>query len=195
MAKEKYTDGDYLIGPNRTHQVVMHTAVPPNVLPSMSRNNIPPNNRELMSMELDEPFVPRWNVVVSKTPRSIIDDLNFALNRLKLNENESLAVYDRLRQLRVELSEATAIPAEPADVKQPGKDEDIEEDNDPVNHPSHYTAYEGLEIIDLVEQMNFNRGNAVKYIARAGLKNPETEVQDLKKGVWYLEREIERIEK
>lgn len=38
--------------------------------------------------------------------------------------------------------------------------------DDPVNHPSHYTAYNGLEIIDLTEQMNFNRGNAVKYIAR-----------------------------
>jgi len=53
--------------------------------------------------------------------------------------------------------------------------------SDPVNHPSHYTAYVGLEIIDLTEQMNFNRGNAVKYIARAGLKDPETELQDLER--------------
>lgn len=67
--------------------------------------------------------------------------------------------------------------------------------DDPVNHPAHYTAYKGLEIIDLTEQMNFNRGNAVKYIARAGLKNPETELEDLEKARWYISREIERLKK
>lgn len=64
---------------------------------------------------------------------------------------------------------------------------------DMVNHPSHYTAYKGLEVIQLTEQMNFNRGNAVKYIARAGLKNKATEIQDLEKAAWYINREIERI--
>lgn len=68
--------------------------------------------------------------------------------------------------------------------------------SDPVNHPSHYTAYNGLEIIDLTEQMNFNRGNAVKYIARAGLKTQgATEIEDLKKAAWYINREIARLEK
>lgn len=66
--------------------------------------------------------------------------------------------------------------------------------DDKVNHPTHYTSYRGLEIIDLVEQMNFNRGNAVKYIARAGLKNPETELEDLKKAEWYIKREIRRVQ-
>lgn len=62
-----------------------------------------------------------------------------------------------------------------------------------VNHPAHYNQYKGLEIIDLVEQMNFNRGNAVKYIARAGHKSPETTVEDLEKARWYLDREIQRL--
>lgn len=66
--------------------------------------------------------------------------------------------------------------------------------DDNINHPAHYTAYQGMEVIDLVEQMNFNRGNAVKYIARAGLKSTETEVEDLKKAIWYLTREIQRLE-
>ena len=66
--------------------------------------------------------------------------------------------------------------------------------HDSVDHPSHYTAYKGVEIIDLTEQMNFNRGNAVKYIARAGLKNPATEVEDLRKAAWYINREIQRLE-
>lgn len=64
---------------------------------------------------------------------------------------------------------------------------------DVVNHPAHYTAYNGIEVIQLTEQMNFCRGNAVKYIARAGFKNPDTEVEDLRKALWYIEREIARI--
>jgi hypothetical protein len=70
----------------------------------------------------------------------------------------------------------------------------LEAEADPVNHPAHYTAYKGIEVITLTEQMNFNRGNAVKYIARAGLKDPATELEDLKKARWYVEREINRLE-
>lgn len=65
--------------------------------------------------------------------------------------------------------------------------------HDPVNHPAHYTQYRGLEVIDLTEQMNFCRGNAVKYIARAGVKDPAREVEDLEKARWYIEREIRRL--
>lgn len=65
--------------------------------------------------------------------------------------------------------------------------------HDAVNSPSHYTQYKGLEVIDLTEQMNFNRGNAVKYIARAGAKDPAREVEDLEKARWYIEREIQRV--
>lgn len=73
--------------------------------------------------------------------------------------------------------------------------EDAEKKGDSVNHPAHYTAYKGVEVIDLTEQMNFNRGNAVKYIARAGLKDPSKEKEDLEKALWYIKREIARIEK
>lgn len=59
-----------------------------------------------------------------------------------------------------------------------------------VNHPAHYNMYKGLEIIDIVEKLNFNLGNAVKYIARAGFKEEQTEIQDLEKGLWYVERQI-----
>lgn len=64
---------------------------------------------------------------------------------------------------------------------------------DAIDHPSHYTSYKGIEVIQLTEQMNFNRGNAVKYIARAGLKDPEKEIEDLEKSAWYINREIERL--
>lgn len=66
--------------------------------------------------------------------------------------------------------------------------------NDVVNHPSHYTDGK-IEVIDFIEQknLNFHRGNAVKYIARAGKKDPKKEVEDLRKAVWYLNREITRL--
>ena len=66
--------------------------------------------------------------------------------------------------------------------------------NDVVNHPSHYTDGK-IEVIDFIEQknLNFHRGNAVKYIARAGKKDPAKEVEDLRKAVWYLNREIKRL--
>lgn len=76
---------------------------------------------------------------------------------------------------------------EVASIDQDGPEDDV------VNHPSHYTAYKGVEVIQLTEQMNFNRGNAVKYIARAGLKNPDTEIEDLEKARWYIDREIKRL--
>lgn len=68
--------------------------------------------------------------------------------------------------------------------------------NDVVNHPSHYTDGK-IEVIDFIEDkgLNFHRGNAVKYIACAGKKNPAKEVEDLKKAVWYLNREIQRMER
>ena len=65
---------------------------------------------------------------------------------------------------------------------------------DLVNHPPHYTGHpSGVECIDIVEHMNFNRGNAIKYIWRAGQKSDELE--DLRKARWYLDREIQRMEK
>lgn len=65
---------------------------------------------------------------------------------------------------------------------------------DMINHPSHYTDGK-IEVIDFIEEknLNFHRGNAVKYIARAGKKDPSKEVKDLQKAVWYLNREIERL--
>jgi hypothetical protein len=68
-------------------------------------------------------------------------------------------------------------------------------EHDPVNHPRHYTSHpSGVEAITICEHMTFNLGNATKYIWRAGLKSPSA-VEDLKKSVWYIQREIERLSK
>lgn len=65
---------------------------------------------------------------------------------------------------------------------------------DNVNHPSHYTDGK-IEVISFIEDknLNYHRGNAVKYISRAGKKNPDKEIEDLEKARWYINREIERI--
>lgn len=68
---------------------------------------------------------------------------------------------------------------------------------DNVNHPSHYTLGK-IEVIDFIEdkKLNFNLGNVVKYVARAGHKKSsgksiETKaLEDLKKARWYIDREI-----
>lgn len=66
--------------------------------------------------------------------------------------------------------------------------------HDDVNHPSHYTQYP-VEVIELTRHMSFDRGNAVKYIARAGFKGgPEKELEDLKKAKWYIEDDIKQVE-
>jgi len=61
---------------------------------------------------------------------------------------------------------------------------------DNINHPKHYTSHpSGIEHIQVTEHMNFCLGNAVKYIWRCDEKNG---IEDLKKAVWYLNREIAR---
>jgi hypothetical protein len=73
---------------------------------------------------------------------------------------------------------------------------------DKIN-PNHYKGNGGIMTIDLIEsaELNFSRGNAVKYISRAGKKEESgydaltKELEDLTKAKWYVQREIERIEK
>lgn len=67
--------------------------------------------------------------------------------------------------------------------------------DDPVTHPAHYTQGK-IECVDFItdKKLNFCRGNAVKYIVRAGLKDPDREVEDLKKAIFYLNYEINSIE-
>lgn len=76
-----------------------------------------------------------------------------------------------------------------------GAAQELKTHREAVNHPSHYHAASGLEVIDVIEAwaLNFNRGNALKYLARAGHKDPSTERQDLEKALWYIERELERL--
>lgn len=69
--------------------------------------------------------------------------------------------------------------------------------SDMINHPQHYTLGK-IEVIDFIEDkgLNFNLGNVIKYVARAGHKKSSGKsmdtkaLEDLKKAQWYLSREI-----
>ena len=66
-------------------------------------------------------------------------------------------------------------------------------DFDPVNKPKHYNSHpSGVECIQVTEHMKFNIGNAVKYLWRYEGKNG---LEDLRKAAWYINREIERLER
>jgi hypothetical protein len=69
--------------------------------------------------------------------------------------------------------------------------------SDRVDHPAHYggadNPYEAIKVIEAWE-LGFSLGNAVKYIARAGKKDPATKIEDLQKALWYLSHEISNLE-
>jgi len=67
--------------------------------------------------------------------------------------------------------------------------------HDEVSHPSHYNSGK-IEVIKAIEdwKLGFHLGNSVKYVARAGKKDPNKTVQDLKKAIWYINRKIELLE-
>ncbi len=72
------------------------------------------------------------------------------------------------------------------------------EQKEHVNHPSHYggaeNVYEAIKVID-AWNLGFSLGNTVKYISRAGKKNKDKELEDLRKAAWYLQHHIEQLEK
>jgi translation initiation factor 2B subunit (eIF-2B alpha/beta/delta family) len=66
-----------------------------------------------------------------------------------------------------------------------------------IDHPDHYggkeNTYEAIKVIEAYN-LNFSLGNVIKYVLRAGKKSSDT-VEDLKKARWYIERQIENLEK
>ena len=77
---------------------------------------------------------------------------------------------------------------------------DKEQKADSVNHPSHYNSNpSGIECIEIARHHNFNIGNSIKYLWRAGLKSEEgmedtdKQIEDLNKAIWYINDEIKRI--
>lgn len=65
--------------------------------------------------------------------------------------------------------------------------------NDSVNNPSHYTDG-NIEVIEYEDKkLGFCLGNVIKYISRAGKKDPDKEIEDLKKAKWYIDKRIKEL--
>ena len=75
---------------------------------------------------------------------------------------------------------------------------DNQKNKEHVNHPEHYggenNPYEAIKVIDAWD-LGFSLGNTVKYISRAGKKDPQKELEDLNKALWYLQHHIENLKK
>ena len=69
----------------------------------------------------------------------------------------------------------------------------FQQSKETVNHPDHYQGGK-YEVIDIIEDfdLSFSLGNAIKYILRAGHKDPQLKKEDLRKAIWYLERELKK---
>lgn len=60
-------------------------------------------------------------------------------------------------------------------------------------NPAHYRRFP-VEVIEITEHLDFLRGNAVKYLCRAGFKEGADEITDLMKARWYVDRAIQKLE-
>lgn len=103
-----------------------------------------------------------------------------AFTNFTLQKEDMKFVMDKLSELKEETK--------------PSQEETKPSKEDPVNHPKHYTSDpSGIECIQITRHRNFNIGNAIKYLWRAGLKESNSDIQDLEKAVWYLNDEIKRL--
>lgn len=147
------------------------------------------SNGDILTVRLDkdtkvigsatETTINSCNIINNRTGKEIPDAVNFYLERIK--------------------------DLEPLDVDA-GDIDEVEETisaEDKVNHPSHYTWLKqlcGIEVIDITRHMDFDLGNVVKYVLRAGHKSEkgysdkEKQIEDLKKARFYINDEIKRLE-
>ena len=122
-----------------------------------------------------------------------IDKAQVHLINARLNNNEEenkLAIYE----IETAMCDAMQLLKCFIDRK------DKEQNADSVNHPAHYNSHpSGIECIEIARHHNFNIGNTIKYLWRAGLKSEEgmedtdKQVEDLNKAIWYIQDEIKRI--
>jgi hypothetical protein len=98
------------------------------------------------------------------------------------NNSVEKAIQDEVDKYHVKLKNVAPYVPMQIDMDEP--------ESDPVNHPAHYKVG-GIETIDFIEakRLNYNMGNAVKYITRADHKGSRK--QDLEKAIWYLKRELD----
>lgn len=141
------------------------------------------SNGDILTVKLDkEPIttsvINSCNIINNRTGKEIPNAMNFYIERI--NDIEPLDV-------------------DAGDIDEVEETVNIE---DKVNHPSHYTWLKdicGIEVIDITRHLDFDLGNAIKYILRAGHKSEEgyddtaKEIEDLQKAVFYINDKIKLL--
>lgn len=148
------------------------------------------SNGDILTVRLDKD-----TKVDGPVTTSVINSCNIINNRTGKEIPNSMNFYtERIKDL------------EPLDVDA-GDIDEVEETvviEDKVNHPSHYTWLKqlcGIEVIDITRHMDFDLGNAIKYILRCGHKeelgysNKEKTIEDLRKAIFYINDKIEMLER
>ena len=149
------------------------------------------SNGDILTVRLDKD-----TKVDGPITTSVINSCNIINNRTGKEIPNAMNFYtERIKDL------------EPLDVDA-GDIDEVEETvviEDKVNHPSHYTWLKqlcGIEVIDITRHLDFDLGNAIKYILRAGKKPINKSnfnlnvaaIQDLKKAMWYINDKINMLE-
>ena len=147
------------------------------------------SNGDILTVRLDKD-----TKVIGSATETTINSCNIINNRTGKEIPNAMNFYtERIKDL------------EPLDVDA-GDIDEVEETisaEDKVNHPSHYTWLKqlcGIEVIDITRHMDFDLGNVVKYVLRAGHKSEkgysdkEKQIEDLKKAQFYINDEIKRLE-
>ena len=141
------------------------------------------SNGDILTVRLDKDKVDVINsctIINNRTGKEIPNAMNFYIERIKDIEPLNVDAGD------IDEVEETVI---------------IE---DKVNHPSHYIWLKqlcGVEVIDITRHMDFDLGNAIKYILRCGHKeelgysNKEKTIEDLRKAIFYINDKIEMLER
>lgn len=141
------------------------------------------SNGDILTVRLDkEPMttsvINSCTIINNRTGKEIPNAMNFYIERI--NDIEPLNV-------------------DAGDIDEVEETVNIE---DKVNHPSHYTWLKdicGIEVIDITRHLDFDLGNAIKYILRAGHKSEEgyddtaKEIEDLQKAVFYINDKIKLL--
>lgn len=148
------------------------------------------SNGDTLTVRLD-----KGTKVIGSATETIINSCNIINNRTGKEIPDAIDFYtERIKDL------------EPLDVDA-GDIDEVEETisaEDKVNHPSHYTWLKqlcGIEVIDITRHMDFDLGNAIKYILRCGHKeelgysNKEKTIEDLRKAIFYINDKIGMLER
>jgi hypothetical protein len=123
----------------------------------------------------------------------------FAVNMYGSNDKVSLRrIYDDNLTDKFEGSESYEIIVTNISLTENKYGLGQKENKEQVNHPSHYggaeNPYEAIKVIN-AWGLNFELGNTVKYISRAGKKDPSKKIEDLEKAMWYLNYEINKLKR